>query len=164
MISIANPACFDADAVSRPAGETLAAQGERAFHVDPVLVTRYARACLKPSPQNAVETSAAAEELQEVVRRALGDDRMLETDAPADVWANVWLDDTRQVLALHLVNGRSTVRPTGSGRQRQPMAGATADRPRGDRGVGHQPGRAGRKQTAGGPSGSGPGDGRIPPP
>ena len=30
---------------------------------------------------------------------------MLDSDAPAEVWADVWLDDTRQVLALHLVNG-----------------------------------------------------------
>jgi len=79
VISIASPNCYDADAVPRPAGEKLAAKGERLIEV--------------------------AQPLPAALERALGDDRMLETDAPNTVWANLWLDDTRHVFALHLVNG-----------------------------------------------------------
>jgi len=41
-----------------------------------------------------------------VLAKTLAAGKMLETDAPPEVWANLWLDDTRQVLALHVVNGR----------------------------------------------------------
>jgi len=105
VISVACPALYDADAVPRPAGQTLASPGERLIEIEPDLLARYARGGEKPSPEAAAEAQAAALQLQAVVRRAVGSDQMLETDAPAGVWANAWLDDTRQVLALHMVNG-----------------------------------------------------------
>jgi len=105
VISVACPTLYDADAVPRSAGQTLAAPGERLFEIKPDVLTRYAHASEKPSPETAAEALTAAKEMQAIVFRAVAEDRMLVTDAPSDVWANVWLDDTRQVLALHLVNG-----------------------------------------------------------
>ena len=109
VITVTTQTSYDADGVPRPTGETLAADGDRLIQVDSGLLTQYARGNARHSPETAVETAAAASELQAVLHRAVADDRMLETDSPANVWATVWLDDTRQVLALHVVNGRIDV-------------------------------------------------------
>ena len=93
VITLPAPISYDADAVARPSGQTLAAEGANVFSVDPDALSRYAK-------------GGAGKELQAVLERALAADKALETDAPPEVWANLWLDDTRQVLALHLVNGR----------------------------------------------------------
>ena len=104
VISVACPTWCDGDAVPRPAGDALAAEGDRLIQVTPAELAKYAAAANR-LPEKADETQAAARPLKESLRRALADDKLIETDAPADVWANLWLDDTRHVLALHLVNG-----------------------------------------------------------
>ena len=109
VISVACPTLYDADAVPRPAGQTLATPGGRLIEIKPDLLTRYAQANEKPSPETATQAQTVAKELQAMVARAVAEDQMLKTDAPSDVWSNVWLDDTRQVLALHLVNGNIDV-------------------------------------------------------
>ncbi len=105
VLHVACPTWFDADAVARPAGQTLVAPGERTSAIAPKLLTRYAQAGEKAPAEDIPETQSVDNELQTTLARALGDDRLLQTEAPTSVWANLWLDDTRQVLALHLVNG-----------------------------------------------------------
>ena len=105
VVSVACPTTYDADAVARPAGDPLATPGQRLFEIDPDLMTRYARASEKPSAQTAGEVQATAGQLQATLEKAVAGDRILETETPRTVWANLWLDDTRHVLALHLVNG-----------------------------------------------------------
>lgn len=137
VLTVASSACCDADAVPRPAGQALAAPGDQLLEVDPELLTRYARAGEKPSPETATEMADASRQLQAILRRAVANDTLLETDAPAHVWANLWLDDTRQVLALHLVNGvnggidvaADRFRPVGGTRWRVRLpAGLAVDR------------------------------------
>ncbi len=98
VIQVTCPTACDADAVPRMASDRLAAEGEGLIEVSPSLLAEYTAA-------DADRSSKAADQLQAILRSALGDDTLLETRAPADVWSNLWLDDTRQVLALHLVNG-----------------------------------------------------------
>ena len=105
VIHVACPTLHDADAVPRPAAQTSAAWGKRAFEIAPELLTRYARTGEKLAATVTPDTQAMINELQNTLTRALAGDRILETDAPAGVWPNLWLDNTRQVLALHLVNG-----------------------------------------------------------
>jgi hypothetical protein len=105
VISVRSDKYFDGDAVPRPAGETLAAPGAKLAEIDPALMLRYSRASAKSTPEAAAEVRTVGEQLTATLRRSLGDDMLLTTDAPAAVWANLWLDETRQVLALHLVNG-----------------------------------------------------------
>jgi hypothetical protein len=93
VISMACPTLYDADAVARPAGETLATPGDRLVEIRPEHLMQYAR------------KAANAQDLRNLVHRTLGQDHILQTESPSGVWADVWLDDTRQVLALHLVNG-----------------------------------------------------------
>jgi hypothetical protein len=104
VLSVATPKYYDADAVVRPAGDTLAAPGPGLIEIAPALLSRYSPASVKNAPSPA-ESQAAGVELQAILRRTLADDQMLDSNSPASVWANLWLDDTRQVLALHLVNG-----------------------------------------------------------
>lgn len=105
VIGIGCPKSYDADSVVRPDGETLAVHGQQLIEVDPATVTACAVAGEKPTPENLVKAQAAAPLLQAALQRALAHDQVLQTDASRMVWANLWLDDTRQVLALHLVNG-----------------------------------------------------------
>lgn len=105
VIHVACPTWFNADAVSRPDDQALVARGERSFEIAPDLLTRYARTGEKAPAENSPDAQSTASELRTTLARAVADDRMLETGAPADVWANLWLDETRRVLSLHLVNG-----------------------------------------------------------
>ncbi|NLS96465.1 MAG: hypothetical protein GXX96_30375 [Planctomycetaceae bacterium] len=101
VLSVVCPALYDADAVARPAGETLATPGDGLFEIRPEDLMQYAQAWKNPS--SAAKTPA--QDLPALVHRALGPDQILQTEASPLVWADLWLDDTRQVLALHLVNG-----------------------------------------------------------
>ncbi len=105
VIHVACPNSCNADAVPRPDGQPPIRRGERSFEIAPDLLTRYAQAGEKAPATNAPETQATANELRTTLARAVAEDRILETDAPANVWANLWLNETRQVLSLHLVNG-----------------------------------------------------------
>lgn len=105
VISVPCPSLYDEDGVARPAGQTLATPGDRFVEIDPALLARYVRASDRPVSKTAAEDRAAGGPLRAAVSQAVGESRMLQADAPADLWANLWLDDTRQVLALHLVNG-----------------------------------------------------------
>jgi hypothetical protein len=105
VLSIACPKTYDAEGVLRPDGQSLAAAGERLIEVSPDDVTACGAAGEKATPENRVKADQAAPRLLAAMEKALGTDRLLETTAPGTVWANVWLDDTRHVLALHLVNG-----------------------------------------------------------
>ena len=109
VISVACPTLYDADAVPRPAGQTLVTRGERTIEIAPDLLTRYAQTGEQSPTENTTDAQTTSNDLQDTLARVMTEDRMLETDAPADVWANLWLDDTRQVLALHLVNGNIDV-------------------------------------------------------
>ncbi|MEN6494370.1 MAG: hypothetical protein ABFD16_08765 [Thermoguttaceae bacterium] len=134
VISLACPTLYDADATPRPAGQTLVAPGEPALEIAPDLLTRYARAGEKLPAENAADAQTADNELQATLSRAMAEDRMLQTDAPASVWANLWLDATRQVLSLHLVNGNideqaDRFRPVAKSRWRVRLpAGVSVDR------------------------------------
>ncbi len=101
VISVACPALYDADAVARPAGEMLATPGDGFFEIQPEALMQYARA--SPKPSSAAKTPG--QDLPALVHRVLGQDHILQTESPSHVWADVWLDDTRRVLGLHLVNG-----------------------------------------------------------
>lgn len=105
VISVACPTLCDADAKPRPVGQTLVARGSGSLEIAPDVLARYARAGEKPPAEVTTDAQTADNELRTTVAKALAKDRMLETDAPAGVWANLWLDKTRQVLSLHLVNG-----------------------------------------------------------
>jgi len=105
VISIAGSGVYDADGVARPAGQRLTAAGDRLIEIDPAVLARYTRASDKPAPQTSPDDQAAGETLRALVSQAAAECRMLQTDAPPTVWANLWLDDTRQVVALHVVNG-----------------------------------------------------------
>jgi hypothetical protein len=105
VISVPCASVYDADGVSRPAGQTLATPGDRLIEIDPALLSRYARASDKPPIKTSAEDQSAGDQLRALVSHAVADRRLLETDAPTDLWANLWLDNTRQVLALHVVNG-----------------------------------------------------------
>lgn len=109
VLSVACPVTCSADALPRAAGETLAAPGERLIEVDPRLITTFAKAGDQSFADLPPDARAAAGQLQLALDRALAGDNLLETDAPREVWANLWRDDTRRVLALHLVNGRIEV-------------------------------------------------------
>ncbi len=43
--------------------------------------------------------------LQPVVTKVLGNDAIIQTNAPRDVWSSLQLDESGKVLSLHLVNG-----------------------------------------------------------
>ena len=105
VLSVACSTACNADAVPRPSGETLALPGESRIEIDPHLASTYAKAGDKPFAELPPETHEAGREMHKALDRALSGAKLLETDAPRDVWANLWLDDTRRVLALHLVNG-----------------------------------------------------------
>jgi len=105
VLSVSCPTYYDADGVSRTTGERLAAPGENLIEVDPALLTACAVAGEKPTAERLAAAQAAAPQLQAALTRVLAKDQMLQTDAPSTVWGNMWLDDTRRVLALHLVNG-----------------------------------------------------------
>jgi hypothetical protein len=105
VLNVPCPRYFDGDAAPRLAGETLTAPGKSLIDIDPQTMTCYAQANAKPTAENARTTQAAAAQLTGLLRQALGSDALLSTTAPPSVWSNLWLDDTRQVLALHLVNG-----------------------------------------------------------
>ena len=67
VISVKTPICCDADAVPRPAGETLAAKGEGLIEIEPALLERYAREGDPLRPETPAEALAAAKELQTLV-------------------------------------------------------------------------------------------------
>ena len=109
VIRVACPTLHDADAVPRPADQTIAARGERTFDIAPEILTRYEQTGQSVAADVTPDVQTMSNELHNTLTRALAEDRMLQTDAPAGVWANLWLDNTRQVLALHLVNGNIDV-------------------------------------------------------
>lgn len=104
VVSIACPILYDADATPRPSGQRLVTRGDRLFEITPDLLTRYAQSGEKSPGEITAGTETIETKLRATLGRAIAEDRVLETDAPASVWANLWLDDTRQVLSLHLVN------------------------------------------------------------
>jgi len=105
VIHVPCPIPRNADAAPHHDGQPPVAPGERSFEIAPDLLTRYAQAGEKAPANDAPETHAVANELRIKLARAMAGDGIIETDAPADVWANLWLNETRQVLSLHLVNG-----------------------------------------------------------
>lgn len=105
VVYVSCPTAYDADATPRPDGQTLVTKGQRSFEIAPQLLTRYARAGEQASARTTTESHDAGKELRAIVARAVADDRLLQTDASSGVWSSLWLDNTRQVLALHLVNG-----------------------------------------------------------
>jgi hypothetical protein len=105
VISVACPSQYDNNLVRRPAGDTLATPDDHLLEIAPELMAKVALAVSKPSAQAIEDARVADQQLTSVLRRGLGSDVMLETDASSQLWANLWLDDTRQILALHLVNG-----------------------------------------------------------
>ena len=109
VIHLPCPILHDADAVPRPADQTIATPGKRTFEIAPDLLTRYARSGEKVTTEITPDIQTISDELRNTLTRALAEDRTLETDAPNSVWSNLWLDNTRRVLALHLVNGKIDV-------------------------------------------------------
>lgn len=134
VISVRCDKYFDGDALPRPAGERLAAAGPTLTEIDPALMLRCSRASAKSTPEAVAEVRAVGTQLTVTLRRCLGDDGLLTTDAPDTVWANLWLDHTRQVLALHVVNGdidlaADRLRPVANSRWRVRLpAGLRVDR------------------------------------
>ena len=134
VIQVACPTLYDENAVPRPADQVLARPGERTFEIAPDLLARYAKTGDKPRQADQPEAQATGGELAKLLASAVADDAMLRTDAPADIWANLRLDATGKVLALHLVNGRIDVeadrfRPVNASRwQVRLPAGLSVDR------------------------------------
>lgn len=105
VVCVACPTAYDADATPRPGGQTLVTKGERSFEIAPQLLARFAKAGEQAPAKPTTEAQSADNALRATLAQAVAGDRMLQTDASSSVWANLWLDHTRQVLALHLVNG-----------------------------------------------------------
>lgn len=105
VISVACPDLYDADGVRRPAGQTLATANDRLTEIDPALLSQYTKVSDKPTLPATPDNQAAGAKLRAVVAQVAADNRLVETDAPLTVWSTLWLDDTRQVVALHMVNG-----------------------------------------------------------
>jgi hypothetical protein len=109
VISVTCPTHYDADAVRRNDGKTLVTHGKGLIEINPDILTRFAMAGENPASGNIRDIDAMKRKLQLIFTRAIGEDPELETDAPSDIWINMWMDNTRKVLALHLVNGNIDV-------------------------------------------------------
>jgi len=105
IIHIPLPTLRDADALPLPPGETVFTDGELSFEFAADALTRYAQTGDKRPPSNDAAGRAATDELRTILTRAMAKNRILDADSPPDVWSSLWLDETRQLLALHMVNG-----------------------------------------------------------
>jgi hypothetical protein len=90
VISITCKNLYDDDALPRPYGQTLASSGKNLIEIKPDLLNNY---------------ESSYKKLKAILLKSLAGDKILETDAPSEIWSNVWINSTRKVLSLHMVNG-----------------------------------------------------------
>jgi hypothetical protein len=105
VVHLSCPKLYNEDAVPRGPDQTLAVPGKNLFEIKPELLENYISENSSQSSENEEKRKKATGKLLSVISAALAGDGMLKTDAHADIWSNVWLDNTGKVLALHLVNG-----------------------------------------------------------
>jgi hypothetical protein len=105
VISLKCPKLYNEDAVMRNDSLTLAKKDHTLTEIAPDLLAGYIETTGNPSSGIMMGSTSVSKRLKSMFTKVVGEAGILETNAPATVWSNIWLTEEKKVLALHLVNG-----------------------------------------------------------